>query len=194
MNTVQSVLYYDILDELQKNYNFSETNNVYGDNPHELLNNFVMLSGYRDLQLYDWFEVEVNGQVFYFGTLEVDYNWKGSRYPSSVREFQNFIIKRLDFDYGKLLIRPETIQDKVQEMFVKCEIDFANHPGFSSRYYFVADNKALARSFATDRRLTLIEMQRELHLEINNNMLLAKFARIVNYDDCIALLELGEML
>ena len=194
MNTVQSVLYFDILEELQKNYNFSETEDIFGVIPGELLNSFVMFSGYRDLDLYEWFKVEINGNVFYFGTLEVEYTWKESRYPSSEREFQNFIIKRLDFNYGKFMIRPETIQDKVQEIFVKSEIDFDDHPGFSSRYYFVAEDKGLARSFASDRRISLIEMQRELYVEINNNMLLAKFARSVNYDDCLSLLELGELL
>ncbi len=194
MNTVQSVLYFDILEELQKNYNFSETDGIYGENPRQLLNSFVMFSGYRDLDLYDLFKVVISGQVFYFGTLEVEYTWKESRYPSAMREFQNFMIKKLDFDYGKLLIRPETIQDKVQEIFVKSEIDFADHPGFSSRYYFVAEDKSLARSFATDRRLSLMEMQRELFVEINSNLLLAKFSRNVNYDDCLTLLELGELL
>ncbi len=194
MNTVQSVLYIDILEELQKNYNFSDTEGIYGENPGELLNSFVMFSGYRDLDLYDLFKVVINGQVFYFGTLEVEYTWKESRYPSAMREFQNFMIKKLDFGYGKMLIRPETIQDKVQEIFVKSEIDFTDHPGFSSRYYFVAEDKGLARSFATDRRLSLIEMQRELYVEVNNNVLLAKFARNVNYDDCLSLLELGELL
>jgi hypothetical protein len=58
----------------------------------------------------------------------------------------------------------------------------------------VAEDKGLARSFATDRRLSLIEMQRELYVEVNNNLLLAKFARNVNYDDCLSLLELGELL
>ena len=194
MNTIQSVLYIDILEELQKNYNFREAEGIFGINPGELLGNFVILSKYRDLNLYDLFKVVINGQVFYFGTLEVEYTWKESRYPSSVREFQNFMIKRLDFDYGKIMIRPESIQDKVQEIFVKSEIDFPDHPGFSSRYYFVAEDKGLARSFATDRRLSLIGLQRELFVEVNNNILLAKFARNVNYDDCIALLELGELL
>lgn len=194
MNTIQSVLYIDILEELQKNYNFTETEGIFGINPGELLDSFAILSNYRDMNLIDLFKVVINGQVFYFGTLEVEYTWKESRYPSSVSEFQNFIIKRLDFDYGKIMIRPETIQDKVQEIFVKSEIDFPDHPGFSSRYYFVADDKGLARSFATDRRLSLIGMQRELFVQINNNMLLAKFARNVSYDDCLVLLELGELL
>ena len=194
MNTIQSVLYIDILEELQKNYNFTETEGIFGINPGELLDSFAILSNYRDMNLYDLFKVVINGQVFYFGTLEVEYTWKESRYPSSLREFQNFMIKRLDFDYGKIMIRPETIQDKVQEIFVKSEIDFPDHPGFSSRYYFVADDKGLARSFATDRRLSLIGMQRELYVEINNNILLAKFARNVSYDDCLVLLELGELL
>ena len=194
MNTIQSVLYIDILEELQKNYNFREAEGIFGINPGELLGNFAILSNYRDMNLYDLFKVVINGKVFYFGTLEVEYAWKESRYPSSVREFQNFMIKRLDFDYGKIMIRPESIQDKVQEIFVKSEIDFPDHPGFSSRYYFVAEDKGLARSFATDRRLSLIGLQRELFVEVNNNILLAKFARNVNYDDCIALLELGELL
>ena len=194
MNTIQSVLYTDILEELQDNFNFTETEGIFGINPGELLNSFAILSNYRDMNLYDLFKVVINGKVFYFGTLEVEYTGKESRYPSSLREFQNFMIKRLDFDYGKIMIRPETIQDKVQEIFVKSEIDFPDHPGFSSRYYFVADDKGLARSFATDRRLSLIGMQRELIVEINNNILLAKFARNVSYDDCLVLLELGELL
>ena len=194
MNTIQSVLYTDILEELQDNFNFTETEGIFGINPGELLNSFAILSNYRDMNLYDLFKVVINGKVFYFGTLEVEYTGKESRYPSSVSEFQNFMIKRLDFDYGKIMIRPESIQDKVQEIFVKSEIDFPDHPGFSSRYYFVADDKGLARSFATDRRLSLIGMQRELFVEINNNILLAKFARNVSYDDCLVLLELGELL
>jgi len=194
MNTSQSIFYTDILEELQKNYIFSGTFDVFGNDPEQLLNSFVLCSNYHDLHLFDLYKVEVNGHFFYFGTLEVEYHWKESKYPAVASELQNFIIKGLEFNYGKLLIRPETIQDKVQEIFIKNEIDFANHPSFSSCYYFVAEDKGMARSFATDRRLKLMGIQRELYVETHKNMLFAKFARSVNYDDCVALLELGELL
>lgn len=120
--------------------------------------------------------------------IKVDYLTSNGRWPKFTSENQLLGLKKLNFDYGNLLIRPETPGDKFSELFHKTEMDFESFPLFSFRYYFQADDQSLARSFATDRRLKLIEQQREAEIEIRNDNLIIRYGRVVSTQDFESLL------
>lgn len=106
-----------------------------------------------------------------------------------VSELQLLGWKQLHQHYGHLLIRPETLRDKVNELFRRVEIDFETHPVFSSEYYYSAQDEQQAISFATQERLTLLERQNKLLLEVNGDLLLARYPRKLNATDFSTLLD-----
>jgi len=121
--------------------------------------------------------------------IKVDYKTSVGRQPRYTSENQLLGLKKLDFDYGNILIRPETPGDKFSELFHKAETDFDYFPLFSFRYYFQSDNESLAKFFATERRIKLMEQQREAEIEIRNDILMIRYARIINADDFDSIFE-----
>lgn len=124
----------------------------------------------------------------YFVLTEVSYKLNYGKRRSDYTEIQAIVIKVLDSDYGHMLIRPETLEDKVLEWFKRTEMDFPGHSKFSSRYFCVTKDNSLAVQFLTDSRLDLISSQKEIFMEVRNNILLAKYARIVSETDCASLI------
>lgn len=95
--------------------------------------------------------------------------------------------KKLRSSYGHIIIRPETLEDKLRDIFEHSDIDFKEFPKFSSKYFFVSSDKSLANLFATPQRLKRIEQCNEIFIEIQDNVLLSKFSRKINLEDFAAL-------
>lgn len=89
------------------------------------------------------------------------------RYTEVTQELLGFT--QLHYNFGRLLIRPETIQDKLVEIFIHAEVDDEKFPVFSKKYYLLTDQP--------DRRLpasmlSVIEKYDGLHIEIMDHHLL----------------------
>lgn len=80
-------------------------------------------------------------------------------------------------DYARTLIRPETLYDKIGEWFAPQEIDFAGHPGFSSRFFVLSTDEAKFRTAATDELLERIAAFPDVHVEFNATWLLARWLK-----------------
>lgn len=115
--------------------------------------------------------------------IKANYSFPDGRYSNKGSDFQVIGLKKLDKNYDHLIIRPETFADKVSELLVRTEIDFKDFPKFSSKYFFVSNDRLLAEQFATTSRLTLIEQQKGLVLEVIGSSLFARFPRKLNEED-----------
>ena len=146
--------------------------------------NSFLMSEYRSISIFK--AIKVLHGVFDAHLLitEVSYSLRNGKFNIENTEPQLIGYKKLDNNYGHILIRPETLEDKISGLFIKTEIDFKNYPEFSSRYYFAGDNELSANSFATSRRLELMEKQRELLVEVTGDILISKFSRVITSDDC----------
>ena len=83
----------------------------------------------------------------------------GGKFSHEVSENQILGVKILDRDYGHILIRPETIEDKFRELFKKKEKDFKSNPRFSFHYYVLHESTFANSNFETEKRLDLISEQ-----------------------------------
>lgn len=63
-------------------------------------------------------------------------------------------------------IRPETIGDKVSELFSRKEIDFDESPEFSSAYYLLATDETKVREVLSPRVLDCLATRRDLLVEL----------------------------
>lgn len=93
-------------------------------------------------------------------------------------------------DLGRVLIRPETFGDKALELFSRREIDFDDHPSFSSRYYVLATDEALLRQHANREFLDAVASRRDLVVEINGAVLAATVQQPMDATNAAALLRL----
>jgi hypothetical protein len=157
----------------------------------DFLDNSFLLSHYRTIDYYNAysFSTSDNHEALIF-TILVSYSVPSGKFDIggfdvqllAVREFPNF--------FGQILIRPETVSDKISEWFQKAEIDFPENPKFSRNYYCLSKNLLLAREFATKKRLTELEKHKDIYFEIRENKLMAKFQRGINFQDGSSLIEL----
>lgn len=101
---------------------------------------------------------------------------------------------KLNKDFGATYIRPESFKDKILEMFVPVEIDFAAAPEFSSKYYVLSNDKEKfiqAVPHALMRYLTDIE---RLEIEFRNKECLFRFEGPVEKKKSLQLCEIGVTL
>jgi hypothetical protein len=85
------------------------------------------------------------------------------------------------------LIRPETINDKISELFEKKEIDFGYDLAFSSRYYVLAENESQCRKNMSAEFLKTVRGFDGLEIEIYGRMLIARFRKPYTVDIGIAI-------
>jgi hypothetical protein len=183
----------DLVEEILSQYK-GKTNLVFDipDNENELLgyfNNSLMMKDYNDIQIYKSAKVPDSVYDTYIIIVQITYTIKKGRYSPVYSELQAIGLKKLSRNYGNIFIRPETFEDKVSELFIKSEIDFPDFPIFSFRYYCLADDEIKARSFANPDRLRSIEKQNKILIDINDDVLISKFSRIITYLDFISMVE-----
>jgi hypothetical protein len=183
----------DLLEEV-----FSQNKDlidVGSDNPDsdkeilEIISYSALLKDYEDLQIYRSLKVSDSLYDTYIIIVGVAYSLTKGKYSARYSETQIIGLKKLNRNYGHIFIRPETFEDKVSELFVKSEIDFPDFPKFSFRYYCLADDEIKAKSFANPDRLRCIEKQNEILIDVNGDVLIAKFSRIITNDDFNCMLE-----
>jgi hypothetical protein len=163
------------------------------DNPDngimEDITNSVLMKDYEDIQIYKSLKVSDSLYDTYITIVGNTYSLTKGKYPARYSENQVIGLKKLSRNYGHIFIRPETFEDKVSELFIKSEIDFPEFPKFSFRYYCLADDEIKAKSFANPGRLRCIEKQNEILIDVNGDVLIAKFSRIITHDDFNCMLE-----
>jgi hypothetical protein len=97
----------------------------------------------------------------------------------------------LNKDYGVSYIRPESLKDKVLEMFVPVEIDFPEAPEFSSKYYVLSNDKEkFANAVSPSLMRYLLEVE-GLEIEFRNNECLFRFEGVVEEEKSLQLCEVG---
>lgn len=153
------------------------------------INNSVLMKDYDDFQIYKSVKVSDSQYDTFIIIVGVDYSISKGKYLAKYSENQIIGIKKLTRNYGHIFIRPETFEDKISELFINSEIDFPEFSKFSFRYYCLAGDEVKARSFANPDRLRCIEEQNEILIEVNEDVLISKFSRIITYNDFESMLE-----
>jgi hypothetical protein len=145
----------------------------------ELLEQSLLLNQYNEYQFIEFSRIMTTSEAHLFVIEVFYYVYHGkTRYLDS--EYQIYGVKRLDCNYGNLLIRPETFGDKVSDLFVHKDRDFRGFPKFSKKYYFIDDQTGFGEMFGKPDRLMLIEQFDDLLIEVKGNKLIAKFTNSCN--------------
>jgi hypothetical protein len=110
--------------------------------------NFSLFETYDDYAIGPVIELKQNERSLYITFTHVFYKLNsGSRYPIPLsKEYQTWCVLPLDKQYGHILIKSETVFDKIHELVHPIEIDFIEDPDFSKRFYVMASTDSLARN------------------------------------------------
>jgi hypothetical protein len=87
----------------------------------------------------------------------------------------SFMAFPCSIDFGRTLIRSETVSDKVAELFNSIEVDLLEFPEFSSRYYCLSDEEAKFRAVMNDDIVKLfLNYKLDLVIEFYRNVCLIR--------------------
>ena len=117
----------------------------------------------------------------------------GTRLPSQYDyyEYQTWALAYLKKDFGRVLIRPETLADKIIELVHPVELDFDEDKAFSDTFYVLANDRSKAAN-AIDRsfRNAVMDMRHEdAVIEIIGHTLIIGYPKPVSADTSIKLAE-----
>lgn len=125
--------------------------------------------------------------------VEVHYKMADNKHASEYSEYQIWALAYVKNDFGRVLIRRETLTDKLLELIHPLELDFKEDRPFSSTFYVVVDDhhkaqKGMDRHF---RNAVMDIRDNDFMIEVVEHTLI-----IGNYDPIIAekSIHLGEFV
>lgn len=98
---------------------------------------------------------------------------------------------KLNKDYGTALIRPETIADKISEVFTPIEIDFDSHPTFSYKYFVVSKDSEKFTKTISKKLLDFLSKTSGLEIEFQNRNCLFRLPKSLNKEETLELCKIG---
>lgn len=144
---------------------------------HEMLSGMDFYKSYDFVVITETIKVVREKRCSFLALLNFNYTVKPVKYPLHAfsENYAEMIgIVRLTKDYGRVFIRPETIEDKITELFSKVEVDFEDEIMFNRKYYTVADHEERLRTQVTSHFLRTIAKFDDLEIEINGHNLFVR--------------------
>lgn len=139
--------YYKSYAILKSNFNLESTGEI--DFHLEL---FEVFKNYQEIIVRDSLVIKQdNNNDCYILFVETESRHLGQGKVSSDRDYQIWALAFLKADFGRMLIRRETLADKFIELVHPVELDFADDKAFSDTFYVLVNDHEKALK-AVDRR------------------------------------------
>ncbi len=97
---------------------------------------------------------------------------EGARSDSRDIHITLVLVTEMDIPIPDFALEPEGLLTKFSELAGNKDIDFANHPVFSKRYFLRGNDEARIRSFFREEIIQFLENREEMHIECYKNKLL----------------------
>ena len=139
------------------------------------IESFEIAKYYRSVEPREFIRIKEGFENSFVVYTEVEYKIAPSKYSFNVyREFPLWGGAFLTKNYGHIIITPETLEDKLREMFTPMEVDFDGDKKFSSKYYVLTKDKTKAERAITSsfREILKNSNLKNFYLEIKNDTLL----------------------
>jgi len=170
----------DNIKSIMTNCQFRELNELEVENIENLISRFDSLSNYSLVVLSDVVEVTKNQNASFLLLLSITYSHKGIKSPQNENRFSEYeligiaILRR---DYGRVLIRPETFSDKINDLFLSIDIDFDYDKDFSKKYFVVSNDESKIRNNISRSFLETVRKYNGLEIELDSNILLVRLRK-----------------
>ena len=170
----------DNLRTIMTNCQFRELNESEEENIKKIISRFNSLNNYSLIVLSDVVEVKKNQHTSFLSLLSITYSYKDVKSPQNERGFSEYEligIAILEKDYGRVLIRPETIADKIKDLFLYTDIDFDFDEVFSKKYYVSANDETKLRNCISKSFLETVRCFSGLEIELDGNILMIRLRK-----------------
>jgi hypothetical protein len=156
------------------------------------LENFEVYKHYDDIIVRDSYVIKQARSDCYVLFVEVSYKSMGGRSGYKYcHEYQTWALAYLKKDLGRVMIRPETLTDKILELIHPIELDFAEDKAFSDTFYVLVNDhqKAVSGIDRNFRNAVMDIREKDLVIEIVNHTLIIGNCKTVSPEDAVNLAE-----
>ncbi len=156
------------------------------------LEDFEVFKRYFNVSLRDSFLIKQSGCSSYILFTENDIRLPHNKSGvTELREYQTWALAYLKRNLGRVLIRPETLVDKIIELIHPIEIDFKEDKAFSDTFYVVANDyeKAIAGIDRNLRNAVMDVRENDFVIEIVEHTLIIGSKKPITPDNAVHLAE-----
>lgn len=131
--------------------------------------------------LFDVWQVYGEGPPFELCLFARPYTVPEGRAMTPVTRYECRMLGLLELgeDVGRVLIRPESIGDKILELFRRREVDFPECPDFCGSYYVLATDEAALREGLPGAALEHLGSRKDLFIEIVERDMLLLWSEVI---------------
>jgi len=133
---------------------------------------------YRDFPIHKGNKIlyEQNVIVFYPEDARIEVSditlSEGARQAQQDTHITALHLSDLNVQIPDFALEPEGLWSRVSELVAGKDIDFAEYPLFSSRYYLRGNDETATRVFFTEKLIRFFEDNQQMHVECHRNKLL----------------------
>jgi hypothetical protein len=159
------------------------------------INNFYLLTSKRKPTHFTAWKVTKARETFKLCLIQYESSYTSAgpvggytHLDTSLYLFGQLSLKK---DFGISLIRPETLQDKLSELFVPAEIDLKDYPLFSYKYYVIAAEKEKFQNLFASEFFLFMEKNPGLQIEFRNRQCLFRLPKAIDTKEGLQLCSIG---
>jgi hypothetical protein len=177
---MNSSIIIETLKSILTNCQYKELDEPEIENIESILLRFDSLNDYTKVVLSEAIEIKKHQQISFLLLLSMTFSYKSTKSPQNETRFSEYEligIATLKKDYGRVLIRPETFEDKIKNLFLVTDIDFDFNEDFSKKYYVVANDETKVRNCTSNSFLEAVQAFDDLEIELDGNILMVRLRK-----------------
>ena len=155
------------------------------------LKNFNLFSSKKEVKHIDTWEIKSDKNQFKLCLIEYGFEYRTGKSVTKDTHKYFFGYLNISKDYGKTLIRPETIVDKLSEFFSPVEIDFSSNKEFSDKYYCLSSDKENLIKVIEPKLLKFLASISDIQIEFNGKKCLIRLPKAIDFYETELLCKIG---
>lgn len=166
--------------------------------PKPAITNFYLFASKRKPIYYKSWTVFDNALHFKLLMIEYEIEWIEAATYGAFRKtdthkyFFGYVTSKRNF--GRVIMRPESIGDKISGLFHHIEIDIKGFNKFNRKYYLLANDKAKFLGTIDRETLNFLATTRGLQLEIDGQRCLFRLQKALDRNETMELCRIGHKL
>ncbi|MGC4038296.1 MAG: hypothetical protein QM764_20200 [Chitinophagaceae bacterium] len=162
---------------------------------------------FKEFELFNYYEINHLGPVFiinetavsfYLNFVEVAYSKNSGNIHTSKTciDLQTWGMIYLKENYGHIVIKPESILDKIHDLINPIELDFKEDKIFSNKFYVITNNKGIAEARMNQAFRDCVQSLDvpEFLIEIKDNKLIVGNRKVLQHSDALGFVKFLEKI
>lgn len=177
----------ETIDDISKKYPVEEAPEL--PTP---LSEFFLLKDYLDVSEYRTIRITQRQNPSYVSFIQVQSGYHSKSGSGTISDLQGYVFVKLCRNYGHIIIKKETLRDKLNELLQPMELDFEDDKQFSRKFYVLAKDKDKALHFITSNfREELKKIHPDVYIEVVNDVMMITNKKHANDAALFELLDFG---